>query len=169
MRYSELKQIRVEKGVCVHCAHRPPKPGKLRCQTCLDAATRMTTERSRKRRAILKSKRMCTRCGKSKAERGKTKCWDCGVVARAKERRDTLSKYGIDLKEFRRLLDVQAGGCAICRNLNGKRRLAVDHCHKTGKVRGLLCTRCNVGLGAFLDSIDKLKRAIAYLRASTAS
>ena len=63
------------------------------------------------------------------------------------------------------MLDEQGGGCAICQKTpeeNG-RRLAVDHNHTTGDVRGLLCTQCNVGLGNLGDSVERLRSAIRYL------
>lgn len=55
--------------------------------------------------------------------------------------------------------------CAICKKhkSNFTRALAVDHCHTTGKIRGLLCTNCNRALGNIKDSIDNLKNAIEYL------
>ena len=70
------------------------------------------------------------------------------------------------------MLTEQHGVCAICdkpeTSLNLKktkvRNLAVDHCHKTGKVRALLCMNCNTGLVAFRDDTDMLTRAIAYLK-----
>lgn len=79
------------------------------------------------------------------------------------------SKYGIDLAEYESLLLRQEGVCAICKQPprgQGKNasRLHLDHCHLTGKVRGLLCRRCNPALGAFDDDIEKLQRAINYLR-----
>ena len=61
------------------------------------------------------------------------------------------------------MLSNQSGHCAICINKD-KRKLAVDHCHKTGKIRGLLCSNCNQGLGMFKDNLDFLGRARNYLR-----
>ena len=72
-------------------------------------------------------------------------------------------KFGITADEYMDLLLKQEGICAICGDVNIDRSLAVDHDHVTGHVRGLLCTRCNQGLGQFRDNIDFLKRAIEYL------
>lgn len=72
---------------------------------------------------------------------------------------------------YRELFEKQSGVCAICsqpESITSKdgsvRRLAVDHCHKTGTIRGLLCSSCNVALGQFKDSTDSLARAIEYLK-----
>lgn len=73
------------------------------------------------------------------------------------------SAYGISHHDFFRLVGSQKGRCRICRNPFGK-SFQVDHCHRTGKVRGLLCSNCNAGLGRFRDSLKNLKRAIQYLR-----
>lgn len=78
--------------------------------------------------------------------------------------------YGIEPEDYSRMLEAQCGGCAICGSTtygyNGKEKFAVDHCHETGKVRGLLCGPCNKGLGLFRDDIKTMNRAIAYLRAN---
>lgn len=74
-------------------------------------------------------------------------------------------KYGISLSDYEALLERQNGVCAICRRTcKSGRNLAVDHCHETGKVRGLLCLECNRGIGALKDSIDLLTKAISYLK-----
>lgn len=73
-------------------------------------------------------------------------------------------KYNLTSEQFKSLSDGQGGVCAICGEINGDRRLYVDHCHKTGKVRGLLCNACNRGLGAFKDNPDNLSLAVTYLK-----
>ena len=77
---------------------------------------------------------------------------------------NSLNKFGIDADEYNRLLVLQGNGCAICGNkCKTNKRLAVDHCHATGKVRGLLCAGCNTALGQFNDDTDMLNKAIEYL------
>lgn len=82
---------------------------------------------------------------------------------------DLKRHYGISKKQYDELADTQAHRCAICLKPEGSVikgrpiKLAVDHCHDTGKVRGLLCSPCNRALGGFQDSPEILKRAILYL------
>ncbi|WEU68282.1 endonuclease [Escherichia phage vB_Ec_Tarrare] len=74
--------------------------------------------------------------------------------------------YGITLDEYNAMLEAQGHCCAICKGTEGMklgRNMAVDHCHTTGKVRGILCSHCNRGLGFFKDNIESLKAAIKYL------
>ena len=81
-------------------------------------------------------------------------------------RQNNLKKlYGITIKDYDYLMDKQGGVCDICGNLNVHgRRLSVDHNHKTGAIRGLLCVHCNAGLGSFKDSDTLICEALAYLR-----
>ena len=74
--------------------------------------------------------------------------------------------YGITWEDYEEMFDNQNGCCAICKSkVSSSRttRLFVDHCHNTTRVRGLLCSSCNHGLGLFKDSPTLLKRAISYL------
>jgi hypothetical protein len=74
------------------------------------------------------------------------------------------AKYGISIEQYETMLKVQGGGCAICgEQCKTGKALAVDHCHKTGVVRGLLCGRCNKGLGLFGDRPGLLRKAADYL------
>lgn len=69
--------------------------------------------------------------------------------------------YGMTLKQWIFLFEQQSGRCAICRR---EKKLHVDHCHKSQKIRGLLCGSCNRGLGLFGDSPEILLSAERYLR-----
>ena len=74
-------------------------------------------------------------------------------------------KYGIGQKEFEMMADRQEWKCSICNDPESEleRGLVVDHCHNTGKIRGLLCHKCNSGIGFFNDDIRRLYGAINYL------
>ncbi len=80
-----------------------------------------------------------------------------------------LRNFGITLEEFNKILEAQNNLCAICkqpetRQFNGRTSsLALDHCHETGKVRGLLCWRCNSGIGKLRDNSELLRNAADYL------
>jgi len=68
--------------------------------------------------------------------------------------------YGLTLEDFDAMLAAQGGGCAIC----GKPDVDhIDHDHRTGQVRGILCFRCNVAIGQMDDDCDRLAAAMAYL------
>ena len=75
-------------------------------------------------------------------------------------------KYGISLDEYKQMLKLQSGKCAICKTKNAGGRwdiFCVDHDHVTGKVRELLCKDCNIVLGLVQDSPEHLNRLIAYV------
>lgn len=73
-------------------------------------------------------------------------------------------KFGLTVEDYDRMVAEQEGSCAICRRpCQTGRRLAVDHCHKTGAVRGLLCHSCNLGIGKLGDDPERLLSAARYL------
>ena len=74
-----------------------------------------------------------------------------------------LSRYGITEDDYVKLLNYAGGVCWICRRPPKTKRLAVDHDHKTGHVRGLLCWRCNSVLGKFYDDPARFDSAHVYL------
>ena len=78
-------------------------------------------------------------------------------------RADLKRKYGLTAGQYMELLDQQKGRCAICDVAPNGVNLAVDHVHATGKIRGLLCSSCNNGLGRFRESASLLRRALAYV------
>ncbi len=73
-------------------------------------------------------------------------------------------QYGLSPGEYEQMLTTQGGVCALCSQppADGQ-RLAVDHCHKTGDVRALLCLRCNGGLGCFQDGAELMRLAARYV------
>lgn len=86
--------------------------------------------------------------------------------------RSIQRRYGMTPEEWEALVKKHKGCCAICggketsweSKTGSRKNLAVDHCHKTGKIRGLLCWRCNSTLGKIEDSIPLLEKMILYLR-----
>ena len=93
-----------------------------------------------------------------------------GYTDDEKKSRSLQKTYGINLSEYNKMSEKQNKKCAICNELDevAGRRLAVDHDHNTGDVRGLLCGKCNRGLGLFNDKIKILKKAINYLETARA-
>lgn len=78
-------------------------------------------------------------------------------------------KYGLPRGEYARMLEAQGGVCAICRRpaAGEPRAFAVDHCHDTNQIRGLLCNGCNTGIGGLQHDVEILKSAIRYLSAES--
>lgn len=83
-------------------------------------------------------------------------------------RRSHLKRnFGITLEDYNQMSETQNHVCAICgsKEMDNKNKvLTVDHCHNTGKIRGLLCGQCNMGMGSLKDSIELLKKSIIYLK-----
>lgn len=109
---------------------------------------------------------------------GRNICAGCLASRRQSDRKRYSSQwaksiernYGITADQYWAMLEAQDGVCLICGGTNDGARgekLYVDHCHDTGKVRGLLCRGCNHGLGHFRDSVDFLMSACAYLLQSS--
>ena len=104
-------------------------------------------------------------------QNGKARAYSLGVEAPRVWARQLLERYGLTVAEYDAILAAQNGVCAICGEPPGEvisktgtvRRLAVDHDHVSGANRGLLCARCNQGVGYFRDRADLLTAAISYL------
>lgn len=73
-------------------------------------------------------------------------------------------RYGVTEERYKEMLDSQGGACAIC---GGIKRLGVDHCHNSKKVRGILCMHCNTAIGHLKDSTELFQKAIQYLQKSS--
>lgn len=130
--------------------------------------------------------KVCSKCKieKSVTEFTKTKChYKYGVIGRCKECSRELCKkwrknnhykrlkyiYGVSLEDIKQIYKIQNELCAICggKQIKGTNAwgvdLHIDHNHKNGKVRGLLCRNCNTGIGLFDDNPELLLKAIKYL------
>jgi hypothetical protein len=167
----------------MECHARPTSGARRRCATCLlrrapigdqVAAARarlaLVPEELQKKRvhpsAWPPGTRWCAGCQSFRdlADFGKgaTRCRPC---ASASAHAANIEKtYGLTAAEYDALLELQGGRCAICRRAPKSKRLAVDHSHSGGEVRGLLCGPCNHDLlGAGFDSLPKLEAAAFYL------
>jgi len=174
-RYYRLK----EADLCVTCM-RPSRQGKVDCQRCAEDAKRRREEgkhrkpevyaRQRQRQqetiAERKKKGSCVRCGKRPPVLTKFTCQPCldGHKTRDHWHRCKLKKYGLTIEDYNNRLQAQRHRCAICKDKNNRKgyRLAVDHSHSNGQIRGFLCTRCNLMLGKTMTP-EILRAAAAYL------
>lgn len=132
---------------------------------------------------------VCTRCKEEKAKsdfyarrnspKGYTSACKSCLLKKSKSDRiprqqssyKLKAKYGLSPEDYQNMLNKQNGVCAIClspettmSNAGYIKNLSVDHCHTTGRVRGLLCHHCNTGVGKFRDSVELLESAIKYLK-----
>ena len=98
----------------------------------------------------------CKSCNRDKSKQRKPE---------SRKNTSLKAKYGITLEEYDKMFVAQGGLCKICFTATDK-PLVVDHCHTSLKVRGLLCSTCNAGLGMFYDQISNLAEAIKYLKES---
>ena len=118
----------------------------------------------------------CRRCGTELHRRQARLCVDCGSYSGPNATREQrrhyhfVRTYGITGSEAQRIFDEQGGRCAICNDriqlFDGHKRDTgyFDHCHESGRNRAFLCQFCNSGIGNFRDDIERLERAIMYLR-----
>lgn len=114
-------------------------------------------------RATKTANGVCDRCGKRKIVKGIKKCRVC------RQYRSGFGSTIKDIKETHRLKAVtarqKAKKCDICeKKYHNGRGWHIDHCHKTKKFRGILCSNCNTGLGQFMDDVTFLRKALNYLR-----
>jgi hypothetical protein len=87
------------------------------------------------------------------------------------DRKANVKKYGITHNDYDDMYLNQDSKCACCGDEIKRidKHTHIDHCHTTGKVRGILCKPCNIGIGEFKDSVDRLQKAIDYLTLSSIS
>jgi hypothetical protein len=116
------------------------------------------------------SVKVCNHCVRARQSNYRAENVDQETIRR--KRNSLRYNFKISIDEFNRMKEEQDNKCLICKNpevaIHPRKKtiqdLSVDHCHKNGTIRGLLCTQCNNGLGRFKDNIDLLQSAIEYLR-----
>lgn len=122
------------------------------CTKCKQTKPLSEFSRSKKEKQYIQYR--CKTCNKEYREQRKEHVKDYHLKR----------KFGIGLEEYKKMLDDQKGVCKICGQVDiNNKQLAVDHCHTTGHIRGLLCGSCNRGIGYFRDSQDILLKAVKYL------
>jgi hypothetical protein len=140
----------------------------LRCKSCRLLKSKQYYEDNRERKKAYQAEYALTH---KEAYRANARKWY--EKNREGKYRDTRLRrtYGISLEEYNKMLKEQKGVCDICgreeRAIHNKskkvKHLTVDHCHNTGKVRGLLCSTCNTGIGNLQDNIETVEAALGYL------
>ncbi|SRR6266568_4002078 len=153
-----------------------PNNWEYACKNCCKQGLR--------KRIPVKNDRPCTKCGETDSAKfyyrkgGKeyriSTCIACCKARQNKEqrakisRKSTLKEHGVTIEQYETMFIAQKGVCKICgkEETTKKGSLSVDHCHETGKVRGLLCRKCNLGIGFLQHDKELLTRAITYLQES---
>lgn len=174
---------------CEYCGQRPKIPGRGQkwCAECRPEATQKAAEKrgrnmvpqgpaasaadtKRKNRDAPPGTKWCSRCKRYLAVKQFLKSGKCKSCTSDMHHEARLERvFGITPKEYYDLLDSQGGACAICHTVPKRKRLAVDHDHKTGHIRGLLCTQCNHHvLGGAKEDIEILRSAVSYLESPPA-
>ena len=130
-----------------------------KCTTC--GEIKSLSEFNSSGRGINRLRCCCKPCNKIKMVEWRAKNKDKITRTHLKK------KYGITQEDWNILYEKQNGCCAICNTYISALKdkiLCVDHCHKTGKIRGLLCHKCNKALGGLNDDPELLQRALDYLK-----
>ncbi len=137
---------------------------------CADCARKRASEY--RKNHPLRTKAATDKYYKDPAKRYKLGNWtrENPEMTKNYQRNHRLKKYGLTTKDYEAIYELQGGVCGICglpetsSSHGGEpNSLSIDHCHETDKIRGLLCNRCNKGIGNFKDDIDILASAISYL------
>jgi len=177
------KPIKRDKFTCVRCGETKTRDAFYRraakknglCSYCKVCTYRQSSEWAKQNPGRVRSTRIAHRAANHKYILAKERLY----YQENKERLDAYKrkhsknnphllfaqrirrKYGIGVDDYNSAALIQDGKCALCRR--GDARLVIDHDHKTGRFRGLLCVRCNAAMGTFGDSVEGLQKAMLYL------
>jgi hypothetical protein len=148
---NRIRDARVARGDCKRCGRRLPVKGRLTCRECLDQAKTARTDAG--------VRGFCNCCTSRAAVSGKSSCQHCLDIRRVQD-------LDLTVEQLHRMAENQNFRCAICGadTPGGCGDFHIDHDHRTGQIRGLLCNGCNRGLGYFRDVPASLEKAAKYLR-----
>ena len=164
---------------CAKCGVTKPlsefRKNQYECKPCHSASV-VEWQRNNKDKARAKFKRWYQNpINREKSLAGSRKRWKNISPEQKRRKYDAtnarlkVALYGITVSEINAMASKQNGLCALCGKppTSGRwKKLVVDHDHQSGKIRGLLCNPCNVGLGALGDTIGSIEKALVYLRRS---
>lgn len=153
-------KCRQEKELDAFCFDKKARDGRgYKCKLCYCIDAR---ERRRQNPAKEQARSKIWRQNNYERARTREKAWRRTNLRRIWECK-LLREYSLTLAEYDALVCAQLGRCAICNVIPDRGDLDLDHCHKTGRVRGLLCQHCNIGLGHFDDRPELVAKASRYL------
>jgi hypothetical protein len=185
-RQAKMRARRAAAGLCATCGQLPPGGGRRQCAACNAAGREQhkakasaKRERDRARYAERRAAGLCTECSGTllSAVPGQVRCEKHRESQRLRSKRHAAAdpirrksaslknKFGITYADKMAMLAAQGGRCAGCKSETPQhaRGWAVDHCHATGKIRGILCQPCNIILGMAKDKPLTLERLSRYL------
>lgn len=182
----ERQAERERAGLCKLCGRVPAQASRKNCRTCLDKARQYYTHsakaekkhaRDRATYQDRKANGLCVECGLYPPRNKRTRCGKCTDKQNERsmrflQKQGTKAKlrawylrshYGITPEQWDALFKAQNRCCAICLSPSGRPTWHTDHSHSTGKVRGILCRRCNQAVGFFGDDPILMQRAARYV------
>lgn len=164
--------------VCARCGHEKsveqfskrsasPNGRHYYCRVCAAEINRKAYQQHRKERLALAKE-----YARDATNRARIHAYQVEYRKKYRPRRQARELelfYGISQSQYDAMLSEQNGACAICGKPEKRqgRRLGVDHCHETGEIRGLICLKCNIGIGSFDDDPATLMCAVRYLKKFT--
>lgn len=147
-----------------------------RCSSCLQTGKEFGPDKraedglqSRCRECVRRDDRARYQANRKAKAEYQRRYWNSLSKEEQKKRtfRYELGRYGLTLEQYERMTNQQLGLCKLCEKPpkpGWHHRLQVDHCHETGRIRGLLCNTCNTALGRLGDSEQRIMRLLSYVR-----
>ena len=136
----------------------------IRCNQCCISKVSTAFSKQKRQNGTFGRRSVCKQCRSQ--NQSKVTASESAETKLRRRSRFLLKTYGITIEDYNHMLTIQNFTCASCKRHQSmfKKALVVDHNHKTGKVRGILCSGCNLALGNISEDPDKLIKLAAYIR-----